>query len=938
MSRLQFRFFFSATAILIWLSVIPSQTRAQSSSNISGLIYDGETGVKLLNASVTLTNHRDTLLVAFCRSKSDGSFLLSYLPKGKFTLTVSYPQYADFVDTLTIAKDNISLALNPTPLTLKAQLLKEVIVKGTLNSIRLKGDTTEYNAKAFSITPNAKVEDLLIQLPGIKVDNNGRITAYGQSVDKVLVDGEEFFGDDPTLVTRNLRADMIDKVQLFDKQSEQAAFTKSQDGKKIKTINLKLKEDKKKGFFGKIEAGASTQKYYTAATMFNRFLEKEKFAVYGNLGNIGRLGLSGSENSKYASSSENVVFVGGSLMASPSEVDELSSSSGRFSGQGLPEARTAGIHYDAKWSRDRKAINANYKIGALDVSGVRDNFTQNDLSATSLISNSQQSFNNNLFRQKLDATITLRPNPNNTFKISFDGTQKRTASKTAFISSNTLAGLGQLNSTNRLLDDNGHQDLFNGGIFFGHKFKKENRLFSLNVSVASIKNDLAGSLFARTSFFAPSGAVDSVQQIEQLKLQTGKTEIFSTAASWSEPLAKFTSLIINYGLGINNSFSDRKSFNKSATGQFDLLDAEYSNSYDFNQISNQIGSSVLYSKNKISVEAGLKYSHVFFNQNDLITDIQYQRRFNYLNPQVSYRYQFSPQHLIRLNYFGNTLQPSIDQLQPVRNNVDPLNILIGNADLKPSFSNNISLDYNILKLVTGQNLVLALSYNNIVNPIVAEVNIDNAGKTTYQAINLRQKNNSSLYGRINAGAKIKSIDTYLGLNMSVSNTKNYGLSNGLINERNASVLTAGLNLSKSKLKRYDFMLNISPSYTFSSSSLFKQLNNNGSGFILDLTGNIYLPLAFEVRSSINYQYQAKTLAFPQSYELFLWNASVTKKFFKSENLKLSLQANDILNQNQGFRRTMIGTTLTQTNYSTIKQYFMLSLAWDFSKFGTQPNP
>lgn len=928
--------FFTAIAILfVYLSLFAYPVRAQSLTNIAGTIYDGESGVKLLNATITLTNQSDTVLVAFSRSKVNGNFLLVSVPSGKFLVTVSYPEYADFVDTLTINKYTPKLEISPIALSLKAKLLKEVIIKGAFNSIRMKGDTTEYNAKAFTISPNSKVEDLLIQLPGIKVDNNGRISAYGQSVDKVLVDGEEFFGDDPTLITRNLRADMVDKVQLFEKQSDQAAFTKSQAGKKVKTINIKLKEDKKRGLFGKAEAAISKEKYHQASAMFNRFLEKEKFALYGNLANTGKIGLSGSENSKYASSSESVVFVGSSLMASTTDADELSSSSGRFSGQGIPEAATAGIHYDAKWSGDKKSINANYKVGSLDITGTKNSFTQNDLSASSLTGISDQTFDNHLFRQKIDATLTLRPNNNNTIKISLDGTQRKTNAESKFLSSNTSTDFGLLNSTERLLIDMGHQKTFNGGVFFGHKFRKENRLLSLNISLASVKSDNSGSLSARTGFYTASGSLDSIQRIDQMKLQVAKTEIFSIAASLSEPLSKFSSLILNYGLGINSSLSDRKSFNRSATGQFNQLDSEFSNSYYFNQLSNQVGGVYAYSKNKTSFEAGARFTNVLFDQHDLITDVFYKRRFNYLNPQISYRYQFSPQQMIRLNYNGNTMQPSIDQLQPVKNNADPLNIFIGNADISPSFSNNLSIDYNMLKLTTGQNFVAAFSYTNIEDPIVTDINIDDAGKTSYRAVNLSQKNNFNVYGRINAGMKLKSIDTYLGISLSASKTKNYGLSNGVINARNASVYSAGLTLSKSKLKSYDFILNLNPSYTFGNSSLFRGLNNNGSGFNSDFSGSVYLPLAIEFRTSINYQYQAKTSVFPEKYEVLLLNASLAKKFFKSENLKLSVIANDLLNQNQGFRRTVIGTTLTQSNYTTIRRYFMLSLSWDFSKFGTQ---
>src|SRR5690606_2451490 len=169
------------------------------------------------------------------------------------------------------------------------------------------------NASSFKIEPNAKVEDLLRQLPGIQVDKDGKITAQGQTVNKVLVDGEEFFGDDPTLVTKNIRGDMVDKVQLYDKKSDQAEFTGIDDGEKTKTLNIKLKADKKNGYFGKVDVGGASDGYYQGQAMFNTFKGKKKFSAYGTIANTGKTGLSWRDNSKYGSSNNIEVTDGGGI-------------------------------------------------------------------------------------------------------------------------------------------------------------------------------------------------------------------------------------------------------------------------------------------------------------------------------------------------------------------------------------------------------------------------------------------------------------------------------------------------------------------------------------------------------------------------------------------------------------------------------------------------
>ncbi len=276
-------FTFLLAAFLITL------TASAQKSSIKGIITDTSSKQNLANTTITLLHAKDSILYKFTRSNERGSFTLKNLDSGKYVLLISYPQYADFVDQLSIT-DTSKIDLGKISMILKANLLQDVIVR-TGAAIRIKGDTTEFAADSFKVQPNATVEDLLKKLPGIQIDKNGNITAQGEKVQKVLVDGEEFFGDDPTLVTQNLRADMVDKVQLYDKKSDQAAFTGIDDGQKQKTINLKLKDSKKNGYFGKANLSAGTNGYHDSQLMFNDFKNKQKFAFYGIVSNTGTSGL-----------------------------------------------------------------------------------------------------------------------------------------------------------------------------------------------------------------------------------------------------------------------------------------------------------------------------------------------------------------------------------------------------------------------------------------------------------------------------------------------------------------------------------------------------------------------------------------------------------------------------------------------------------------------
>ena len=234
------------TLILLCLIAGISTSFAQQNGSVKGLVTDTLNKQNLTNAVVAVLRAKDSVLVKFTRTNKEGSFNLPNISAGKYIVMVTYPSYADYIDLISVTEGSVT-DLGKVPVITKATLLQEVIVKQTIGSIRMKGDTTEYKADSFKVSANADVQELLRKMPGIQVNSKGEITAQGERVQKVLVDGEEFFSDDPAVVTKNLRADAVDKVQSFDKKSDQAVFTGIDDGQKIKTLNLTLKEDKKKG-------------------------------------------------------------------------------------------------------------------------------------------------------------------------------------------------------------------------------------------------------------------------------------------------------------------------------------------------------------------------------------------------------------------------------------------------------------------------------------------------------------------------------------------------------------------------------------------------------------------------------------------------------------------------------------------------------------------
>ncbi|GAA4338978.1 TonB-dependent receptor [Mucilaginibacter gynuensis] len=898
---------------------------------------DSASNVKLKDASVSILNAKDSTLVSFTRAAENGSFSIGKLNKGKFLLLITYPEYADYVEEFSLDSAKTEHNFKQLNMLLKSKLLAEVLIKGTAAAIKIKGDTTEYNAAAFKIQPNSKVEDLLKQLPGIQVDKDGKITAQGQAVNKVLVDGEEFFGDDPTLVTKNIRGDMVDKVQLYDKKSDQATFTGIDDGEKTKTINIKLKEDKKSGYFGKVDAGIGTKDFYQGQALFNKFKAKQKFSAYGTSSNTGKTGLGWEDSNKYGGGSDGMQFVDDGIMYFGGGGDDLDSFDGRYNGQGIPKAHTGGLHYDSKWNDDKNSINTNYKIGSLAVDGSTNTLSQNTLPTGIIKSNSDQIFNNSIFRQKLDATYQIKLDSTSNLKLTVDGTVKNSETNSDY-TSETRNGNDELRNDNtRRLTNKVDGRILNMSAFYTKKFKKAGRTLSVNLAEAFNQSNAKGFLQSNTNLYDSTGVISN-QKIDQYKTNDTKSSVLSSNIAYTEPFTKAFSVILNYGFGINNSTADRKSFDQSAPGNYNLLNDSLSNDFKLNQFSNQVGAIFNYKKEKHVINFGTKVSDVSFKQVNLYTDDIFKRHFTNWNPQASYQYRFTQQKSFRFNYYGNTTQPTIDQIQPVRVNTDPLNITLGNPDLTPSFNHRFNLGYNSYKVLSGQSIWLSGSYSFTTNPIVSNTFTDSTGRSTYQSFNLSGKKPNNFYANAYFDQKISKGDFNIGLNMSANGNTYYNMINNELNSTKSYTYSAGVSLSKYKQKKYDFWMNFRPNYTKSTSSYMtngelRKNINDGKGFNANASFNIYLPGKLQISSDGNYEYKAKTQSFPDDFSQFIWNASIVKTFLKEDNLKVSLTGNDLLNKNAGFTRNTTANSFYQNSYTSIRRYFMLSVVYDFNKMG-----
>ncbi len=908
---------------------------AQNAS-IKGIITDTINKQNLSNTVVSLLRAKDSMLVKFTRSNAKGEFEIKNIKAGDYLMFVTYPEYADYAEPLTL-KDSAKINTGAIYLILKANLLKEVIVRQQLGSIRLKGDTTEFIADSFKVQPNATVEDLLKKMPGIQIDKNGKITAQGETVQKVLVDGEEFFGDDPTLVTQNLRADMVGSVQVYDKKSDQATFTGIDDGSRQKTINLKLKDGKKNGYFGRISLSGGTDGYHENQAMVNDFKNKEKFAAYGIVSNTGKTGLNWQDISNYGDQGGNGMSVeggdgGGVMISFNSSGDDFEGWNGQYNGQGYPLVQTGGLHFNNKWDDDKISMNGNYKIMNLMVDGSSTTNSQNILSNDTInYTNDFQKFQNRILRNRANGTYEVQFDSSSSMKITADGGVDHKISAT-YDSSESLTNSNLVNRSLRNLSSVGDNSTVNSNILFRKKFKKPGRTISFNLRENYNTNIATGYLNSKIDSFQNNIFAGSTIT-DQYKTYNSRTVLIDTKLTYTEPLSKTSSLIFNYGIVVNNSNSQRNSYNKSADGKYTDLDSVYSNHYQFNVFTNRGGMAYNYSRKKIRFNIGNNLGFSSFDQTNLVNDSVSRRNFVNWYPTANFSYSFTQFRRISLNYSGNTKQPSIQQIQPVASNDNPLNITVGNANLKPEFDNNINLNFNDFKVLSQRGIFTGIFYSFTQNAIVNSTSFDAlSGKQINKYVNLN--GNSTLSGYMGLNFKLKKIDTYLNFNTDVNSSTTNNIVNNVLNTTKSGTYSGRAGIYKEKEKKFTLGFSASASYTSSVSSIQSGIQTNYWTYEIQPNIDWYLPFKLQIHADADYNIRQKTPIFTTNNDVLLLNAWFGRKFLKNDALVIKVSGNDLLNQNVGFNRTVNSNFITQNTYSTIKRYFFLSAVWNFTKAGT----
>lgn len=891
-------------------------------TTVSGSVKDTTEKKNLALASVNILRAKDSVLVKTVRTSSKGEFSITSLAVGNYIIMVSYPQYADFTDKITVGASPTVLDI---AIDTKAHILKEVIVKNTVSAIRVKGDTTEYKADSFYVTPNADVQVLLKKMPGIQVNAKGEITAQGEKVNKVLVDGEEFFSDDPAVVTKNLRADIVDKVQVFDKKSDQSVFTGIDDGQKSKTINLQLKEDKKNGYFGKAEAGSNFNQFGNGKLMTNAFKGKRKIAGYVITDNTKFDNLNWDEAQNYGDGGGITTEFGDGGMSMI-----MTSGDGEEGGStGFPNQQSAGATFSNKF--DKGSVNTSAQYNRLIVNGLTSSYSKTILPTNSIVNNTNSSQRNEKKKYKFTTTDQWGTDSTGLFKLTLKAANVISDNANSFSGASYIPETGaQLNNTARTTSNSTNDKILNGTISYRLRFAKKGRTISVNSDFNFGDKTQDGFLNAQNDYFNASNVVIKRENIVQTKSLTQLTTAGSVNTVYTEPLGKNSFLIFNYKIGLAGNNSERNTFDDRA-GQPKIKVDTLSNHFKFNTVNNSGNISYRYVVKKVNFNIGTGIGSATYSLFDYATNASRAVNFTNFIPSATFNFTPKQQKKFVLSYVGNTQNPSLLQIQPIIDNTDPLNITVGNANLRQSFTNSFSMNFNSFKVMKSKYVQFNGNFSNTNDAIATASTIDAFGKSVNQYVNVD--------GNYNYGAGFYyDFELYKGINFGVNTGINGGRYNNIVNgikNTNDNISNRlGIQLSYWGDKKINFWSSFGASNNKTVSSIrpgastnFWSYTNNSNVQFKFKKAKFFIDLSTDI---VVYQ---KSAAFPNQRNIYLVHPSMRKVISKNDKWEAKLMVYDLFNQNQFVDRNITSNFISETTNNGIRRYALFSIIYNFSKNG-----
>lgn len=886
-----------------------------SAWSVAGSVADPE-GEPLISASVRLMAAKDSTVVKGVVSDIDGKFTFPNIKQGNYIVEASYvgyePQYRN------VSVKNANANLGRITLNENAIMLRETTVVGIKTPITVKEDTIEFNADSYRTAPNAVVEDLLKRLPGVEVDSDGKITANGQSVTKILIDGKEFFSDDPTVASRNLPVEMVDRLQVVNRKSDLARITGVDDGEDETVINLTVKKGMQNGWFGNAEVGYGTDDRYKGNFTVNRFWNGNQVTLLGAINNVNDLGFTDGTSGRFR----------------------------RFGGEnGITKSQALGLNFNIG---NEEVL----RVGGNVMYSRSDRFTQQKSDRQYLFSDSTSWYNSGKTARDIgnniraDFRIQWKPDTLNTFDFQPNVSYNHSNSWSVD-SAMTLAGDALRSPVTRSINNQasrGDSWEFGGRLIYNHMFaSRPGRSLSLFVNYRFSNVRERSTNYSWNKFFQLNDSVDLYDQFADNHTWSNSV---GGRLTWTEPLgdpSKGNYLTLAYRFTYQWNNADKMTYDHPVTfpdgwesdpiiAEELIFNPELSNSFRNDYMNQDIRLGYRHVSKQANLNVGLSLVPQMSKSINLINHDKDIPRRDVLNfaPFLRYRYKFNKTRSLQINYNGRSSQPSLAQLQPVADMSDPLKIVIGNPDLKPTFSHNANLRYQNFNSEAQRAIMLMLDASMQQNSIVSKTTYDpTTGGQTTTYTNVNGVWNIRGMNMISFPFRNKAFTFNNHVMLSFSNTE--GFNNG---QRNSSGTFSARESFGLAWRPDNLELEIRPSYSIQTThnSFAQQSNRTVHSYGGSFYGSYTLPFGVTLGTDLNY---SATSGYSQGFDTktWMWNANISYQFLRGKAATVTLKAYDILGQRSNIQRSVTANYISDSRYNSLTRYVMVTFAYRFNTFG-----
>ena len=911
--------------LILFLLAASFATKAQ----VKGTVVDSASKKPIDKAVIGLVVKDKPADTSYTFTNEKGEFSFDIVPSSNFSVVITNSGYAPVARFVPVKQPEKTISIGTVILVQRAKMMDEVTVVSA--PITIKEDTVEYRADAFKTKEGAVVEDLLKKLPGLQVDKDGNVKAQGKDVTRVKVNGKDFFGGDLKTATKELPANIVDKIQVIDDYGDQATVSGIKDGDPDKIINIELKKDKNKGFFGRATVGAGTEERYQGSFNGNYFNNNTQISMVANSNNTNAtlFNFGGGGNRGMSS----MIKMGTSAIGDMGGVGGMSSMAqiadmGGNNSSGISSTNSIGTNYRAQWGK-KVSVYGSYSYTHRNTAKEQfttktflQNLNNEGLNSINISDMHRATFN---LEYQIDSFNYLKVTPN----VSYSGSN---GNSNTLLDYRKQTGEQTLKGTNGSLTDSKTPNL-GLSLLYNHKFRKRGRNFSAS---ASLGNSQSGSTQDVTNLsyqYIPFlGAKNTFQYTDQENTNSN----YGVRFTYSEPISKTRSLDFSASHNFSYTRNDKKTYNIDSLTKVRTMNNILSNDYENNYYNDRVGVSMRTTTKKYNYTIGISAQPVDLRGKSLTKDSAYKPiiRVN-IFPIARFTYNFSRSKALNMSYNGNANQPSFSQLQPVVDSSNPQSVVAGNPNLKPSINNTVNLSYNNFNFISGKTLFTNLAFTTIKNQIVNNTIFDPSGKQFSSPENVGGYYN--VMGFYTFSKPYKNRKYVITFNGSANYNHNVNLVNSIRNIGQNWILSQG-GVFEFNYKEW---LELGTGVTYSindlkyknpdgaSTTALKNASSNAWTFThygnIDVTKRLILK--YDVDYTIN-----NGLASAVSKNPVLINASLEQQLFKKKNGILKLAAYDLLKQNTNISRSVNGAIITDTRVNRLTRYFMLTFTYRLQKF------